>query len=76
MTYKYISLKDKVIPKFYDFWRSAGSDNGVVFEVHKGGRAGGKSVVIAQRIVYDIIKYPLTALCVRKVGNTLQESCY
>lgn len=44
--------------------------------VLKGGRASGKSSFIAQEIVLDVVKYPLTVLCVRKVGNTLQESCY
>ena len=44
--------------------------------VLKGGRASGKSSFIAQEIILDIIKYPITVLCVRKVGNTLQESCY
>lgn len=44
--------------------------------VLKGGRASGKSSFIAQEIILDIIKYPIAVLCVRKVGNTLQESCY
>lgn len=44
--------------------------------VLKGGRASGKSSFVAQEIVLDTIKYPITPLCVRKVGNTLQESCY
>lgn len=44
--------------------------------VLKGGRASGKSSFIAQEIILDIIKYPINVLCVRKVGNTLQESCY
>lgn len=44
--------------------------------VLKGGRASGKSSFISQEIILDIIKYPITVLCVRKVGNTLQESCY
>lgn len=44
--------------------------------VLKGGRASGKSSVIAQEMVLDVVRNPITALCVRKVGNTLQESCY
>lgn len=44
--------------------------------IFKGGRGSGKSSDIAIQLVLDLIKYPITALCVRRVGNTLQESCY
>lgn len=44
--------------------------------VFKGGRGSGKSSNIALEYVLDVIKYPITLLCVRKVGNTLQESCF
>ena len=44
--------------------------------VFKGGRGSGKSSNIAIELILDIVQKPITALCVRKVGNTLQESCY
>lgn len=42
----------------------------------KGGRNSGKSSHIAIELILDIVKYPITILCVRKVERTLQESCY
>ena len=44
--------------------------------VSKGGRGSGKSVHIGVRIIKDMMKYPVTTLCVRKVGNTLAESVF
>lgn len=44
--------------------------------VFKGGRGSGKSSNIAIELILDIVQNPITILCVRKVGNTLQESCY
>lgn len=44
--------------------------------VLKGGRGSGKSFMISIELVLDLIKNPITILCVRKVGNTLYESVY
>ncbi|CAM4358838.1 PBSX family phage terminase large subunit [Bacillus manliponensis] len=44
--------------------------------VCKGGRGSGKSTDISICIIADIMQYPITALCVRKVEKTLRESCY
>ncbi len=70
-----IKLSEVVIPHFFDFWRDSKTNN-VLYHVLKGGRGSGKSSVVAQRIIFDLIKYPISVLCVRKVGNTLLESCY
>lgn len=72
MIYK---TSDIVIPAFYEFWRETRSPK-ILYHVLKGGRGSGKSTTIAQRLILDLIEYPITILCVRKVGNTLVESCY
>ncbi len=62
------------MPAFHDFHKALKKP--YLKYVLKGGRGSGKSSNIAVEIILDIIKYPITVLCVRKVGNTLQESCY
>lgn len=44
--------------------------------VLKGGRGSGKSFMISIELILDLIKNPISILCVRKVGNTLYESVY
>lgn len=68
-------MRDLVIPKFYAFWRDRRNPD-ILYYILKGGRGSGKSSVIAQALVLDIIQEPITVLCVRKVANTLMESCY
>lgn len=70
-----IKLSRVFTPEFLKLHRVMKKEEHLKY-VLKGGRASGKSSFIAQEIVLDVVKYPLTVLCVRKVGNTLQESCY
>ncbi|WP_195444641.1 PBSX family phage terminase large subunit [Peptoniphilus harei] len=70
-----IKLSEVFTKSFIDLHKKIKSEDFLKY-VLKGGRASGKSSFIAQEIILDIIKYPITVLCVRKVGNTLQESCY
>lgn len=70
-----IKLSGVMIPSFNGLHKRIRQGSHMRY-VLKGGRASGKSSVIAQEIVLDIVRNPITALCVRKVGNTLQESCY
>lgn len=72
---KQIRLSEIVTPAFYDFWRAAGSKKYLRY-VLKGGRGSGKSTHIALRLIYDMMKYPVTTLCVRKVARTLEESVF
>lgn len=51
-------------------------NNSYLKYVFKGGRNSGKSFNISIELILEVIKYPITILCIRKVGNTLQESCY
>jgi PBSX family phage terminase large subunit len=68
-----VKMSEKILPKFVDFWKNC--DN-YLFKVLKGGRNSSKSTHISIRIIYDMMKNPVNALVVRKVGNTLETSCY
>lgn len=72
---KRIKLSDIVLPTFHEFWKDRKNPD-LLFQVCKGGRGSGKSSTVAQGLVMDVIQLPITILCVRKVGNTLLESCY
>lgn len=72
---KQIRLTQVVVPAFRNFWRAAGSKKYLRY-VLKGGRGSGKSTHIALRLIYDMMKYPVTTLCVRKVARTLEESVF
>ena len=60
---------------FKRFYKEAEDDN-YLYYVLKGGRGSAKSTHIAFTLILEIIKKPITILCVRKVGNTLSESVY
>lgn len=72
---KQVKLSNLVTPHFHSFWRVSNSRK-YLNHVCKGGRGSGKSVHIAERLITDMMKYPVTTLCVRKVGNTLAESVF
>lgn len=72
---KQIKLSDLVTPHFYSLWRASNSRK-YLNHVCKGGRSSGKSAHIAMKLIKDMMQYPVTALCVRKVGNTLAESVF
>jgi len=68
-------LSDVVVPHFRSFW-AASKRHKYLRYVLKGGRGTGKSTHIALRLIIDMMRYPVTALCVRRVANTLGESVY
>ena len=70
-----IRISEKINDNFKPFWRACNS-NKYLYHVLKGGRGSAKSTHIAFKIVMDMMKYPITTLCVRKVGNTLAESVF
>lgn len=70
-----IKLSEKVTPKFQEFWRASNSRK-YLKHVCKGGRGSAKSSHIAMKIVKDMMKYPVTTLCIRKVARTLEESVF
>ncbi|WP_432807534.1 PBSX family phage terminase large subunit [Pseudobacillus badius] len=70
-----IRLSDKVTPHFRSFWKASNSRK-YLKHVLKGGRGSAKSTHIAIKLIVDMMKYPVTALCVRKVANTLGDSVF
>ncbi|MGL5766029.1 MAG: PBSX family phage terminase large subunit [Sarcina sp.] len=66
-------ISDLINDNFIDFWKATNSDKYLKY-VLKGGRASAKSTHIAFRIIFDMMRYPITTLCIRKVGNTLSDS--
>ena len=68
-------ISEIINENFHEFWRVINS-NKYLFHVLKGGRASAKSTHIAIWLVLALMKYPVTCLCIRKVGNTLTESVF
>lgn len=68
-------ISEIINKNFHEFWRVINS-NKYLFHVLKGGRASAKSTHIAIWLVLALMKYPVTCLCIRKVGNTLTESVF
>lgn len=75
MTALKVKLSEKVTPHFQTFWRVSNSHK-YLKHVLKGGRGSGKSAHIGLKIIKDMMKYPVTTLCVRKVARTLEESVF
>ena len=68
-------LSTIINPSFYELHKHI-KNNDYLRYVLKGGRGSGKSSDIAIELILDLIANPITILCVRKVANTLYESCY
>ncbi len=67
-----LSLKDTIGCGYDDFWNFKGR-----YRVCKGSRASKKSKTTALNLIYRIVNYPLAnLLVVRRVYNTLKDSCY
>lgn len=72
---KQIKLSEIVTPKFQSFWKASNSRK-YLRHVLKGGRGSSKSTHVALKLIKDMMKYPVTTLCVRKVARTLEESVF
>lgn len=72
---KDVKITDIIPPKFHDVWRAAFNPD-ILHVVCKGGRGSGKSSDIAHIIVQMIMRYPVNAVCIRKVDRDLQESVF
>lgn len=69
---KVVSIKEIVGKGYYNFWNTDKT-----YVVCKGSRGSKKSKTSALWHIRTLMKYPLAnALVVRKVGNTLRDSCY
>lgn len=68
-------LSNVINPVFHELHKDIKAGDHLRY-VLKGGRGSGKSSNIAIELILYLINYPVTILCVRKVANTLYESCY
>lgn len=68
-------ISEKINSNFHEFWIAANTDH-YLKHVLKGGRGSAKSTHIGFRLIRDMMKYPVSTLVVRKVGNTLGESVF
>lgn len=72
---KKVSMNDIITDHFKRFWVVSRCKEHLRY-VLKGGRGSGKSFHIPLRIVTDIIEYPVSALAIRKVQNTVAKSVF
>ncbi|HCE32932.1 PBSX family phage terminase large subunit [Fusobacterium sp.] len=72
---KQLKISDLLTPKFYPLY-SAWKSNKYTRLVCKGGRGSAKSTNIALILVVDLMQYPVSTICFRKVGETLRKSVY
>ena len=71
-----IRKMSELLPKaFHDTWKAAINPK-KLHVVEKGGRGSGKSTDIAIIIIQMIMRYPVNAVCIRKVDNTIELSIY
>lgn len=68
-----IKWSEKILPAFKPVWKADRKEKHLRY-VLKGGRNSSKSTHIAILLVKNVMRTPANALCVRKVGNTLEES--
>lgn len=69
---KRIYLPDIIGKGYRDYWESKAR-----YCLCKGSRGSKKSKTTALWFIYNIMKYPeANALCVRRFGNTLRDSCF
>lgn len=68
-------MSDFIPRAFHSVWRAA-FDPSKLHVVCKGGRGSGKSSDLAHIIVQMIMRYPVNAVCIRKVDRDLQESVF
>ena len=70
------SLKDKIIPKYYDVFDDILAHKHTHYKFY-GGRGSTKSSFISEMIPFILLSNPNVHACVfRKVGNTLKNSVY
>ncbi|ROY68196.1 PBSX family phage terminase large subunit, partial [Enterococcus gallinarum] len=73
MTVRHLS---EFLPKaFHDTWKAAINPN-ILHVVEKGGRGSGKSSDIAHILIQLIMRYPINAVAIRFVDNTIELSVF
>lgn len=75
MDEKRISLTSIITEQFKPFWRASRAKQYLRY-ILKGGRGSGKCFHIPMRILLDVMEYPVSAIRIRKVQNTILKSVY
>lgn len=75
MTVKQIRLSELLPPAFHPTWRAA-NNPGILNVVEEGGRGSGKSSNIALILTQLMMRYPLNAVGIRKIDNTIELSIF
>lgn len=75
MTVKQIRLSELLPKAFHSSWKAA-IDPDILNVVEKGGRGSGKSSDIAIIVTQLLMRYPLNAVGIRKIDNTLELSIF
>ena len=70
-----IKMSELLAAKFYDVWRASKSKD-ILNVVCSGGRGSGKSSNVAHIITQFLMRYPVNAVGIRKIDNTLEQSIY
>ena len=70
-----VKLSSLMPEKFHDVWRAAKQKN-ILNIVCSGGRGSGKSSNVAHIITQLLMRYPVNAVGIRKIDNTLEQSIY
>lgn len=70
-----IRLSELIPTPFHETWRVA-NDPKILNVVEKGGRGSGKSSDIAHIIIQMIMRYPVNAVAIRYVDNTIELSIF
>lgn len=70
-----VSINECISPHFRKFWVKSKKKKHLYY-VLKGGRGSGKSYHIPMRILIDMIEYPVSALGMRKIQNTIVKSVF
>lgn len=70
-----VKLSSLMPPKFHDVWRASKSKD-ILNVVCSGGRGSGKSSNVAHIIAQLLMRYPVNAVGIRKIDNTLEQSIY
>lgn len=68
-------MSELLAAKFHDVWRASKSKD-ILNVVCSGGRGSGKSSNVAHIITQILMRYPVNAVGIRKIDNTLEQSVY
>lgn len=72
---KIVRMSDLFPSAYHEFHRVSENQQYLRY-VLSGGRGSGKSTAIGFQLLLDIMKHPVSALVIRRVANTLQESVF